>query len=364
MKEKITNKQAACITILFIIGTSIVSAPGRSAKENVWISTILAYIIFIPIGLMYSRILEKFPGKNLFQINEIMLGKYVGKIINYLFMLHFFITCAGLLRNLGDFVYTVGPQETPMIVNMICLGLLAVFGVYVGISTLGRWCIIALPIIIFILLIPIPFLLQEMKVDRVIPIMYHGIRPVLKGTIETLAFPITQVSIFLMLFEDLDNPHKFKSIILKGVLGGTIVLFIIVVSTVLIEGGENYYTSYIPYYIALRRLTIGKFFERVEMIVLQTFVYTIFVKLAIIFMATMKGIGYIFSIKNYKIISTMIIFLAINLGYIFYSNLMEGIEFVINIWPWYALFFQVFLPFLIFIFTEIKFPKGVNANKD
>lgn len=68
MNSKVADKQASIIVSLFIIGTSIVNTPGRIAKENAWISIILAFIMFIPIALMYSKILNKFPGKNVFQI--------------------------------------------------------------------------------------------------------------------------------------------------------------------------------------------------------------------------------------------------------------------------------------------------------
>jgi len=354
MNNKITDKQALVIVILFTIGTSIANTPGRIAKENAWISIILAFIIFIPIALMYSRILEKFPGKNAFQICDIVFGKFFGKVFNIIFTFHFFVTVAALLRNLGDFIYGVGPPETPMEVNMIFLGLLGILGLYGGINILGRWSIITFPIILFILLIPFPFLIPQMKIDRVLPVMYNGMSPVIKGALSTLSFPITQSFVFLMVFENIRDAKSFKKILLRGVFIGTLILLVVVSYTLLIIGGENYLNSYLTTFVTLRRLTIGKLFERVEIIILQTFVYTIFLKFSIMLIATMKGIGHIFNLKNYKAISPIIIFLAANIGYILFSNSMEGIEFIINVWPPYALTFQVVLPFILWIISELK----------
>lgn len=363
MNSKITSKQATAIVVLFTIGTSMVNSPGRSARSDEWISIILSYILFIPISIIYSSILEKFPGKNIFQICEMVLGKLIGKIIIILFTWHAFISMALLLRNLGDFIYTVGPQETPMIVNMICLGILAILSIYFGINVLGRWCVIILPIIVFILLVPLLFLLPEMNIYNILPIMYEGTRPVINGVKETMAFPTTQNFIFFMLFESLEDIHKFKWVLIKGVFWGEIILFFTTISTILVEGGHNYYNAYLPFYVALRRLTIGEFFERLEITILLTFVYTIFVKISIVSIATMRGIGYIFNIKDYKVISTMIVFLAVNLGYIFYANTMEGIYFINNIWPTYALIFQVLLPFILFIIIELKLGRRLNVTK-
>lgn len=354
MNSKITDKQALVIVILFTIGTSTVTTPGRIAKENAWISIILAFIIFIPIALIYSRIFEKFPGKNILQICDTVLGKFFGKIFNLLFVSHFFITSAALLRNLGDFIYGVGPQETPMEVNMILLGILGILGLYGGINILARWSIIMLPIILFILLIPFPFLIPQMKIDRVLPVMYNGISPVIKGSLSTLSFPISQSFVFLMVFENIRDAKSFKKILLKGVFIGMLVLLIVVFCILLTIGGDNYLNAYLTSDVALRRLTIGKLFERVEIVILQTFIYTIFLKFSIMFIATMKGIGHVFNLKNYKAISLIIIFFAVNIGYILYPNSMEGIEFIINIWPPYALTFQVVLPFILWIISEIK----------
>lgn len=237
---------------------------------------------------------------------------------------------------------------------MALLGLLGILGLCAGINILGRWAIILFPIILFILLIPFPFLVQQMKIDRVLPVMYNGIQPVINGTLSTLAFPITQTFVFLMVFENIQDTKSFKNIILKGVFIGTLVLLIVVFSTLLTIGGGNYINAYLTTQVALRRLTIGKLFERVEIIILQTFVYTIFLKFSIVFIATMKGIGHILNLKNYKSISLIIVFLAVNIGYIIYSNSMEGIEFIINIWPPYALTFQVALPFILWIISELK----------
>lgn len=280
-----------------------------------------------------------------------------------LFTCHAFTTMALLLRNLGDFIYTVGPQETPMVVNMICLGMLVILSIYFGINVLGRWCVIVLPIIVFIVLIPLLFLMREMNIHNILPIMYEGTRPVINGVKETLSFPITQSFIFFMVFESLEDIHKFKWVLLKGVFWGGIILFLTTISTILVVGGSNYYNAYLPFYAALRRLTIGKFFERLEIIILLTFVYTIFVKLSIVSIATMRGIGYIFNIKDYKVISTMIVFLATNLAYILYPNIMESAYFINNIWPTYAIIFQVLLPFILFLIIKLKVGRKFNITK-
>ncbi len=362
MKNKITSKQGTVIVLIFILGTSVVFNPGRSARADVWIAMIVSYILFIPIALIYSTILEKFPGKNIFKICEIVLGKFIGKVFIILFTFHAFISMAVMIRTLGEFIYLVGPQETPMVVNMICLGLLSVFSVYFGMNVLGRWCIIVLPMIVVILLIPIPFFIPEMKRNYIFPIMYEGIRPVISGVKETLSFPITQSFIFIMVFDGLEDIYKFKWVLLKGVFWGVSILFIIVLTTILVIGEKNYYNAYLPTYLALRRLKVGEFFERVEMVTLLTFVYTIFVKISIFLIATVRGIGYIFNIKDYRIISTMVVFLFVNLGYVFYLNSMEVKYFLSNIWPVYAPIFQVVLPFVLFVLIKLKVRKKVGTT--
>ena len=64
-KEKISDRQGISLVTLFIFGSTLVMGTGGQAENDAWISIILAIIFSVPILMMYSRILYRYPGEDL-----------------------------------------------------------------------------------------------------------------------------------------------------------------------------------------------------------------------------------------------------------------------------------------------------------
>lgn len=89
-KEIISNKQIQLLIFSYCIGAYLLFSMGTGTKQDIWISSILAIIFTIPIVIMYGRIMNLYPGKNIFDILEQIFGRVVGKVFNIIFIFHAF----------------------------------------------------------------------------------------------------------------------------------------------------------------------------------------------------------------------------------------------------------------------------------
>jgi len=90
--EAISERQGIILIILFILGNSLLIGAGGQAKQDAWIAIIISILWSIILLLMFSRILSLYPGKDLFDILQIVMGKIIGKIVSILmiwFAFHF-----------------------------------------------------------------------------------------------------------------------------------------------------------------------------------------------------------------------------------------------------------------------------------
>ena len=129
-KEQISDKEAIVLLIMFIIGTTMIVGTGGDAKNDAWIAGIVATVYFIPMLLIFSRLLSLFPGKDLFDIFSIVFGKIAGKILSVVYIWYSFHLGGLVLRNFGEFVNVVALPETPLFIPLLCLGLVCVIAVY------------------------------------------------------------------------------------------------------------------------------------------------------------------------------------------------------------------------------------------
>lgn len=359
MNETITDKQAISIIFLSILGSSVVLGTARPAKTDAWISIILAVIISLIIGLCYARLLSNFHGKNFFEICEIVFGKVFGKIIIIIFIWYSLFINALIIRDIGEFIYIIGIvsiREISQIFTMTITMLLCIYMAKKNISVFGRFCFFFLPIIVFMLSIGYILSINNMSPENLLPIMYDGIKPVIDGMISSISFPFTESIVFIMIFNLLQNKTSASKVFTKGVLFAGVMLFIMTICDIMILGSNTLSASYFPSYTSLKRINIGNFLERIEITIILSFIFAVFVKSTCYLIATSKGIACLFNLKDYTFIPTPVGFLVISIAYLLYENTKELVE-TTQFDAYSGIFFQVVLFFIIFIGAEIKIRK-------
>ena len=79
---------AICIIVLFLISNIPTLSEYSPAEHNIWISYIVGFIFTFPLYLIYIRLCDLHPGKNLFEILNEMFGKYIGGGLCILYILY------------------------------------------------------------------------------------------------------------------------------------------------------------------------------------------------------------------------------------------------------------------------------------
>lgn len=357
-KEQITDKEAICLLIVFVMGSSLIIGIGGEAKNDAWVAGIVGFIMAIPILLVFSRILSLFQGKDLFDILSITLGKVIGKIVANLYIWYAFHLGALVLRNFGEFINIVAMPETPMFVSLFCLGLVCIIAVKFGIEVMGRTTTYFLPLLLFIIGVVELLAIPQLHLNYIKPILGNGLIPVLKGAFSTFSFPFAETVLFIGVFGSLKTKKSPFKVYYWGILISAIIIIMITLRNITVLG--NMLDSiYFPSYAAVGKINIGDFIERIEVSVSFVFIFGAFIKSSICLLVACKGIGKIFNLKDYKSIVIQTGLLMIYFSYTIYDNSMEMKDWAFKVYPFYAFPFQVILPIVIWILAEIKARKVV-----
>jgi len=353
-KEVVNQKQAITIMATFIIGSSTILGSGVKAKQDAWLAIIIAMGIFSLVIPIYGRICSIYPGKNIYQVMELLLGKVAGKIISLLFVWYAFFLGALVIRDISEFARTVSLPETPECIFAFFAVLLMILTVRGGVELLARFLGIFFPIYILMILtvtfVSIPFFeLKNLK-----PFLYDGIKPVLGASLEVFSFPFAETVLFVCILEHLrKNGSPYKTYYASMLIGGAILL-IISVRSILVLGFPMWQMQNFASYAATRLIRIGDFFQRIEASVAIVFIISGYTKATICLFSACKGIASIFNIKEYKHIAAPIGILMTQLSIIVYDNGAELAEWAATIYPYFAFPFQVIIPLIIWIIAEIK----------
>ncbi|MDF2989052.1 MAG: spore gernimation protein, partial [Eubacterium sp.] len=353
LKERLSDKEAICIIITFILGSSLILGIGGDSKNDAWIAGLLSLILFLPMLLIYSRLLSLFPDKDLFDILNIVFGKVIGKITAVIYIWYAFHLGALVLRNFGEFINTVAMPETPLMVPLICLQIVCVTGVCLGLEVVGRITTYFLPLILFILLLVQLLAIPQLHFNYLKPILGNGIGPVLKGAFSTFSFPFAETVLFLGVFSSLKTKKSPIKIYLLGTLISAFVIINITIRNIAVLG-NMLGSFYFPSYEAVSRINIGDFIQRIEVTVSIVFIFGAFIKAAICLMVACKGIGKVLNLKDYRSVTIQTGLLMAYFSYIVYDNIMDMKYWAFMVYEYYAFPMQVIIPLIVWILAEIK----------
>jgi spore germination protein KB len=302
-KERIGVRQVSVLVLMFTIGTSIIIVPTLAtvyAKQDGWISIILAVVIGSILVWLYASIGQYFAGKTFIQAIQTTLGKWVGSIVSLAFVVFMLILSTLVLTNIGYFVSSRILAGTPIdAIEFIFIGFV-ILGVRLGLETLARTAEILLPILIFLVLIFVLALLPQIEVNILKLILENGLLPVWRSSVYLIIFTFGELIIFLMLIPYVSSISRIKKGFLSGALIGGIILIVITLLAILILGGEGTSRYEFSAFTLAKKIDLGGFIQRIEVVMGGIWIISIFMKLSLCVYALTLSLRQLFQLRDQK----------------------------------------------------------------
>jgi spore germination protein KB len=352
-RERITDKQGICLLIEFFIGSSLILGMGGTAKNDAWLAIISGIVMSIPMLLVYARLLSLHPGKDLFQILDVTMGKVLGIAVSVIYILYAFYLGALVFRNFGEFINIVALPETPMIIPLLFLALVCIMGARSGIEVLGRTVTFFIPLIFVILIFVTSLSIPQLKLNYLKPVLGNGLGPVLHGGFATFSFPFAESVLLICVFTALKSKKSPYRIYFIGLLIAAVTFVAVSVRNTALLGGllGNYY---FPSYTAVGIIQVDDFFQRIEVTVSFVFLFSVFVKSTVCLLAACKGIARVLRLSDYRSVVFHAGLLMAYFSYSLYQNSLEMREWSHMVYPYFAFPMQVILPVAVWTIAEIK----------
>ncbi len=357
--EKISSRDLTGILIMIIISGILVSGGADRSMGNAWIASAVAVVVALPLYMIYARITGLFPGKGFFEIAWRCFGKVGGGIIIGLLSLYALYTGAMSMRYFSEFNQVVSMPETSQTVTLIFFGAVCIYIMKKGISCLGKFTSVVLPVILFLIVLIIILSAKDWKIYNIKPILENVDGRFASDIFTTFAFPLGEVVLLTTLFGFKKSEKSGYKIYLYGLIIGGAILVIETLRSILVLGPHTISLLYYPSYTATGIINIMDFFTRIEVVVSGSFLVAQIVKVCLCIYAFSGGIGSIIGCVSYKTLVVPTVLFMISVAMIIFKNTLESYEFM-EIFRYFAIVFQIALPLIVWIGAEIT---GRNERK-
>ncbi|MEI4789238.1 GerAB/ArcD/ProY family transporter [Bacillus sp. FJAT-53060] len=354
----ITTMQTTYILSSTIIGFSIITVPRRLAEEvgtpDVWISIILGWIISLLIGLLITNFALRYQGKTFFDFSKQLAGKGIGTILCIIFIFYALLISGFEIRMMGEVTKFYLLENTPIeviLISMLWVGSYAAMG---GINLIARLIQLLAPITFIIFFIVIIMGLKMFQTENILPVLGHGVIPVVKGIPPTL-FTISGVEFIMIWIAFMKHPKKAKKAVFWGTAIPTalnLTATILTIGALSINGARA--DTYPLISFVKQYEYVGIFFERFESFLLIVWIIQIFFTYVLTHYTASLGLSQLFGkkLKPFVLLFLPIIYLIA----LFPRNLID--VFALETYAgYYGLIIMGVFIAIFFIGSKIKLKK-------
>lgn len=314
---------------------------------------------------IYAKLYSLHPNKPLTSYLPDVLGGPIGKTIAFLYSVHFIYQATRNVRGCGNLLVISVYDQTPLFAMLTLMGLALIYLLYCGIESISRSCTIFLTGIVGLGFMASIFLFASGVVDvnRLLPVMENGWRPVMNSVPSTYFLPYGEMLVITMLFPYV-APKGRKSVLtgMWTMITTGFVLAYTMALNVAVLGSDLFMRSVFPLMTTTSQINIGDFIQKVDAIAISTLMLSYFFKGAIYAYVAAMAIADLWrvSIKQLALpIGFIVLFSCMMLAGSYAENYVEG--FVLN--PYVIFPFDFIIPAIVLIVSLIRRrPGGASST--
>lgn len=268
--------------------------------QDSWLMPITGYLACVPFVLVYLGLMKRFPGKNLMEINDMVFGRVLGRMISAIY-LWFFLTLTCLnLTDLANFVRSSMLPRTPGITIFVVFMLLCAWGVRYGLCCVVRYSVAFSITAILITAASILFTASHMRTDNFLPLLRQPLLTYVNATHVVATIPFGETVMFLMLAPNVRLPiKKAGKYFLGGLALGASMLVATVVRDTLVLGASMDLFA-VPSLEVYRMAHLNESIGRVEILFAIALIILLFFKVMLLYYVVTLAFGQILRASSRK----------------------------------------------------------------
>jgi spore germination protein (amino acid permease) len=333
-------------------------------KQDTWLAVLAGFPISILFTLLYLAIALKFPGKNLVQINYIVFGPYLGKVISATYIWFFFQCMIHYMYFFNSFWITYVMPETPRLAFLIMFIFVCGMAVRKGIEVIAR-CSFSFVVIVTVSILAVTFLLiGDMKPSNLLPILEVSPMKFIQSVHIILAIPFCDIVAFLYILPYTANNRQIRKPVLIGLSMSTVQLLIVVLRDAVVLGPRLPIATSASFAIS-RQIDIANILTRLDILVAITMLITVFMKVTVFYYVTVLGIAQTLKLRSYLPLVVPIGVITIFIAATLYPSDMEQVYAGQYVWPFNASISEFLVPIvtmIVILIRRLPIKEGENST--
>lgn len=292
-KQVINQRQLSWLVASIVTSGGIMSLQNilfRVNEMDAWFSYLLPVFYIFLVATFFATLSRMFPGKHIFEISMLLLGRIGGSIATLIILFHFWMIVIRDISNTSRFTSTILLNNTPIEILILLACLLLVYYGKSSLEIIARVNDVFYPLfVISILLMPL-LLSNEIFFRLITPVLTCSPMNLFNGGLLALggAGDVFFIGAFM---HTIVNSRQIHSSIRHGMMLGILLLTLVTVLEVFVLGPKMPGNFLYPPYNLVQMIHVTDFLDRLDIIILTIWFPTVACKIVAIYMGLLIGLS-------------------------------------------------------------------------
>lgn len=359
---KISNFQLYTLMMSLLGPIAFLEMPKRLiplVSNTAWLAAVTAIGPGTLIMAMFLYIIRKSSSPFPAMLEE-HLGRWIGKILGFLYFLIFLLVCSYTVRLFVDFAETNVLPGTPISVHVMLLVILGYTAIKAGFENFTRVCeiVVVVGLGFSVLVLGLVFI-QQVDFSHLLPLFYIKPKPFSLAVLSASSVVGRTLPILTLAFFS-NNPAGIRSVFIKSLVTYIILISITTMAAIVMFGGEAASIYTFPTFSMIRIINIGEFVQNIDIAFIGIWILGIFAALTIPWFMACFTLQQVFNLKDYRFIAGPTALIIGVLTIQTADNILELDVLTTKIIPVTYSFFFIIIPFFVFLrllFKPDRVPK-------
>ncbi|MEC5423746.1 GerAB/ArcD/ProY family transporter [Virgibacillus sp. C22-A2] len=333
------------------LGVGVIGVPSilfMNARQDAWISIIIAFIYIVVVLLVMFLILNQYENADIFGIQVDIFGNWLGKMLGTVYIIYFAIALLSILITYIEVIKVfIFPELNNFIMGLLLLSLV----VYTVLG--GFRVIVGICFIFFMLTHWILFLLIEpalkMELTHFQPLFQASFTELMEGAKST-SYTFTGIEILFLVYPFIQNKEKVKIPVLLAAFWTMLIVTLTTVISMGFFAPEQLERREWPV-LTLFKIQTFSFIERLDYVVVAEWMMIILPNMVLLMWGVTYGMKRLYKVPQKT--SLYLVALMLLIGCTFIDQHFQ-IQRVINAVDQFGLWLVYVYPFLLLPLVLIK----------
>lgn len=300
--NKISLCQAICLILIITINRLSINIP-QSILIPMGSSSILNIIYVCLIAIIFTLIIvnlfKKFPGKDIVDVSEFLVGNGLKYIVGIFICINIVLVASILLRDFVEVVHIIYYSDTPIIFMLFFFIAVCIIANLFGGQSILKTNVIITILMVVGLLITFASVIPNLTVQRIFPILGYGTYKTFFTGISSI-FAFNGLSVLYLVPSMVYSGKNFKKASTIAVIIASILIVLATASSLLAFSFSIIIEKISPLYMLLSNNEFGRYLQHPESIFLFTWILSFMSYLNISCMFIVYILKKLTKVKNAK----------------------------------------------------------------